>query len=113
MKRLTAILLSLLLLWVQFIVMAPPAQSGAPARCRCCSCGTGECCVGKSAPSDSAPLPVAPVQTAQLGQNLFTFTASPAWLLPAGEAEVFSAVSASPLSAARVPLFQRNCALLI
>ena len=113
MKRLFAILLSLLLLWVQAIVVAQPSVAAAPTKCRCCSCGTGECCVGKSAPMDSAPQPAAPVQSFSLSQNLFAFLASPAWLLPSGEAEVPPPASAVPLSAARVPLFTRDCALLI
>lgn len=113
MKRLTALFLSLLLLWVQAVVLAQPAVADTPAQCTCCSCKTGRCCVGESAPGGSVPQPAAPTQSVPLHQNLFTFAASPMWLLPAGEAQVFSAASASPLAAARVPLFTRDCALLI
>ena len=113
MKRLTAILLSLLLLWVQAMVLAQPALPDAPVKCACCSCKTGKCCVGESTPGDTAPQPVAPAPSATLDQILFTVAVSPAWLLPSGETQAFSAVSASPLFAVRVPLFTRDCALLI
>ena len=113
MKRLAAMFLSLLLLWVQAVVLAQPALADAPAKCTCCSCKTAKCCVGESSSSDSTPQPAAPSASVSLGQTLFTFSASLAWSLPAGEAEVFAAVSALPLSAARVSLFMRDCALLI
>ncbi len=113
MQRLTAIFLSLLLFWVQAVVLAQPALAEAPAKCTCCSCKTAKCCVGESSPIDSTPQPVAPSPSVSLNQTLFAFPASLAWSLPAGEAEVFSAASVLPPSAARVPLFTRDCALLI
>lgn len=113
MKRLSAILLSLLLMWMQVVVMARPATADAPIKCTCCSCKTARCCVGESDSSASQPQPVAPVQSAQLNFNLLPSAASPAWFLPSGEADVFSAASALPLSAARIPLFTRDCAILI
>ena len=113
MKRLSAILLSLLLMWMQVVVMAQPAKADATAKCRRCSCKTGHCCVGQSNSSESLPQPAAPAPSAQLNLNLFSIAASPAWLLPLGAAAVFSSPTSSPLSTVGVPLFQRDCALLI
>jgi len=112
MKRLSAIALGLLLLWVQVFVLALPTGAAAPAPCRCCECQQTDCCVSESSATQQ-PIAAAPVQTVQLGLNLFSLPASPVWLLPPGEADIFSTASASPLSAARVPLFTRHCALLI
>jgi hypothetical protein len=112
MKRLSAIVLSLLLFWVQVFVTAQPAPAGAPAKSNCCSCKRS-CCVTPSDASGSAPQPAVPSQSVQLNLDPLTLTASLAWLLPRGAAEIFSAASVSSLSAPRVPLFQRDCALLI
>lgn len=112
MKRLSAIVLSLLLIWVQVFVMAQPVKANAPAKCVCCACQKADCCV-KPCSTDPAPLPVAAVQSGS--QNLYSFslTASIAWLLPRGAADFSSADNFSSRLAARVPLFRRDCALLI
>jgi hypothetical protein len=112
MKRLSAIVLSLLLFWVQVFAMAQPVKADAPAKCTCCSCHQSNCCVTKSAPAQ-APLPVAPTSTVSQNLNLFSITASLAWMLPRGEADFSSADNSSSLVVARVPLFRRDCALLI
>ena len=112
MKRLSAIVLSLLLLWVQASLVAQPVCAQAPAQCNCCRCDKGDCCVAKS-PVDAAPLPAATVPAASQDLGLFSPTAPLVWLLPRGEAEDFLSAASSPLSAARVPLFTRHCALLI
>jgi hypothetical protein len=112
MKRLSAIVLSLLLFWVQVFVAVPPVNAESPAKSNCCSCQRN-CCVTQSNPVDSATPPAVPTPSIQLNLGLFAFAASPAWLLPPGEADVFSAACSSPLSAARIPLFTRDCALLI
>lgn len=112
MKRLSAMILSLLLLWAQVFVLAQPVGAATPTACRCCDCQQTDCCVSETS---SAPQPLAgsPVQSVQPNLNQFTITASPAWLLPSGESDVFFTASASPLAAARVPIFTRHCALLI
>ncbi len=112
MKKLPAIVLGLLLFWVQVFVMAQPVKADAPAKCTCCACNQTNCCVTKSAPAQ-APLPVAPAQTVSQNLNLFSITASIAWMLPRGEAGFSPADNSSSLVAARVPLFHRDCALLI
>jgi len=112
MKRLSAIVLSLPLFWVQVFVMAEPVQAGTPAKCSCCTCNKADCCVTQSS-TGSAPLPAATVQTGSQNLNLFSLTASIAWILPRGEADFSSADDSALLLAARVPLFRRDCALLI
>jgi hypothetical protein len=110
MKRLVAIALSLLLLWVQAFVMAQPLAAGNSVTA-CCSCKRA-CCVTDN-PSASQPQTPAAAPVSQLILNPFAFSASLAWLVPQGEAEIFSAASLSSILANRVPLFQRDCALLI
>jgi hypothetical protein len=112
MKRLSAIVLSLLLLWVQVFVMAEPVQADAPAKCTCCGCKKTNCCVTKSS-TDPAPLPATTAQTGSQNLHSFSLPASIAWTLPRGEAD-FSSADNFPLRlAARIPLFRRDCALLI
>ena len=112
MKRLSAIVLSLLLFWVQVFVLAQPPRAEAQGQCCGCACKKTNCCVTQSA-TDPAPLPAATVQTGSQNLNSFSLTASIAWTLPRGEADFFSAYNSPSLSAARVPLFRRDCALLI
>ena len=112
MKRLSAIVLSLLLFWVQVFVMAQPLKADAPAKCTCCACKKSNCCVTQSS-TDPAPLPSAAPQTGSQNLNSFSITASIAWVLPRGEADFSSADNSWPQRAARVPLFRRDCALLI
>ena len=112
MKSVSAIMLSLLLMWMQVAVMAQPAKADAPAKCSRCACKRN-CCVTQSNPPESAPQPAAPAQSVQVHLQLFVLSASPAWLLPRGDAEAFSSPASSPRSAVGVPLFQRDCALLI
>ena len=112
MKRLSAILLSLLLFWVQVFVMAPPVKADAPAKCTCCDCEQTNCCVTQSS-TDPTPLPAAAAPTGSQNLNSFSITASISWTLPRGEADFSSADKLAPRCAARVPLFRRDCALLI
>ena len=112
MKRLSAIVLSLLLLWVQVFVLAQPFRAAAAAQCCGCACQKAKCCVASSS-SDQAPLPAATVQIGAHQFLSFSLAASVAWILPRGEADLSSADDSLSLSAARIPLFRRDCALLI
>ena len=112
MKRLSALVLSLLLFWVQVFVLAQPVKADAPAICTCCACQRTDCCVTPSAP-ERAPLPAATAPIGSQSLHSFSAPAALAWLLPHHAAGFVSAApSPSPL-AARVPLFRRDCALLI
>ena len=112
MKRLSAICLSVLLFWVQVFVMAQPVKADASAKCTCCACKKTRCCVTQSS-TDPAPLPAATAPTGSQNLNSFSITASISWTLPRGEADFSSADNLAPRFAARVPLFRRDCALLI
>jgi hypothetical protein len=111
MKRLSAIALSLLLLWVQVFVLALPAAA-MPVECLCCECQQTDCCVAESS-SGSLPLTATPVPSTQFNLHPFTVAASLVWLLPTGDSDLLSAAPASLFSTVRVPLFTRDCALLI
>jgi hypothetical protein len=116
MKRLSALGLSLLLLAMQTLAqvqLAAPAPPEAPACCARCSCPDRRCCVGESSPLDSQSLPAVPTSPSAFQLQPIIPSASLAWVLPSAEAEVSSVASVSPPAAARVPLFQRDCALLI
>ncbi len=112
MKRLSAIVLSLLILWVQLFVMARPVRADAPAKCACCARKKTDCCVSQSSDTP-APLPVATVQTTPQNLNSFSLTSLVAWTLPRAGVEFSAADNTSPLDAARVPIFTRHCVLLI
>jgi len=112
-KRLFAILFSLLLVWVQAVAAAPvPATGAERASCACCKCDKVCCCVTPTSP-DTAPATATPVRAGV--QNELSILASPsvAWTLPATEPQILSPPASSPLTATGVPLFTRHCALLI
>ena len=112
MKTLLTILFSLALLGTQsvFIVGAP---LGPPvSHCACDKCVTS--CCKKKASSDSQPLPYAPVRSSAQSewQFLAAVTTQLATRLTSSESEVFFRFL-PPVSAAAVPLYQRNCSFLI
>lgn len=110
MKRLFAFTLSLLLLWVQVFVLVQPAGADAPAACRCCECEQTDCCVAE-APSLPHPLAAMPVSSLSFITHWLALPASFVWNLPREAAPVSSDFVS--LNAARIPLFTRDCALLI
>jgi len=112
MKKSSAMVLSLFLLWAQVFVVVQPAEADAPAKSGCCSCKRN-CCVTPSDSSKSAPQAAVPAQSAPLDSAQFALAAAPTWLLPRGAAAISPPASVSSLSATRVPLFRRDCALLI
>lgn len=113
MKRAAAYILSLTVIWLQVTASAQTFPSAAAAGCDCCiqteACRC--CCV---APGDPDMPPLAALPIAACAPFDFTALASKnvAWVLPANasktgaDAEVFSSRSS-------IPLFQRDCALLI
>jgi len=109
-RKLLAILFSLLLVWTQTEIAAQLPATRPPAATRaCCECG---CCVSQPSPV-SAPAPAAPARYA-IEQQLSTPPATSAlWVLPEAEARSVSVPSSSPLIAAGAPLYERNCALLL
>src|ERR1051325_1702944 len=115
MKRLSAILLSLLLMGTQAVLVAqPPTNAGTRSACKCCDCGKVNCCVTPTHPG-SAPAPAAPVRAnTQNELSAFTLTLV-AWTLPAAARQQISipSISSSSRLATGVPLFTRHCALLV
>jgi hypothetical protein len=113
-KRLRAILFCLLLVWMQAMVAAPGVLSGTErVACACCDCGKADCCVTKSPPTPAAPAPLAPVRADSQNQLSLHYTTATAWTLPDAGSRVVAPSASSPLTAARVPLFARDCARLI
>jgi len=111
-KRFSAILFGLLLVWAQLLAAPMPACSRQPVRA-CCHCGGKmSCCAAQPSPcSQSAPAVPAPSGM----QNQFSFLA-PAlmvWALPENEAGSISSAFVSPLTASGTPLYARHCARLI
>lgn len=115
MKRAAAFLLSLTVIWLQMLASAQTLSPGtAKPECGCCTqkavCRC--CCVAPVTP-DAKPLPATPVVT---GTTLDLTAIVPrllAWTLPATAPAIVSSAESSSHSLSAVPLFQRNCALLI
>lgn len=112
MKRVAAIILSLMLLWLQATAAAPMTFLPAKAVCACCDCKQMNCCV-TPAPPATQPLPATVMPT--VTQNpLSVFAATlEMWTLPASELAHVSAFASAPLLAPGLPLFTRHCARLI
>jgi len=111
-KRLTAILFSLLLIVAQTFAVVTPV-SGKPAVMKSNCCGDVCCCSVNQPSAPSVPLtePTAPT----VAQNQFVFPPSAfvAFLLAVPVSNLSPAPAAADLHAAAPPLFRRNCSLLI
>jgi hypothetical protein len=114
MKRATAFLLSLTVIWLQVMAAAQTlSASVAPTeQCPCCVAKKSCCCVEESAPA-AAPLPATPA-SANASIDLTAVLAKViAWTLPATAPAIVSSSDRAFALSSAVPLFQRNCALLI
>jgi hypothetical protein len=112
-KRLSAILFSVLLVWMQTVVSTQPTVlSTESTECMCSNCGKTCCCVTPFSP-DSAPAPATPVRAGVQTELTMLAATLVAWTLPATEPQVPSLSASPPLTAMGVPLFTRHCALLI
>jgi hypothetical protein len=110
-KRFSAILFGLLLVWAQLLAAPMPVVSARPAHA-CCHCGGKmSCCATPSSNSPSAPIVPAPSGI----QNQFSFLAPAVvtWFLPENAARSIASAFGSPLTAHGVPLFARNCVWLV
>jgi len=112
-KKVTVILFSLLLLWMQFDFTVCAGQSKSKVACPRCDCAKMRCCAGRSAPRPMS-VPVAPQRTAPESHSLLLLAA---WhqFTPVPVSQ-FSKVSSSQFSlfaSADIPLYQRNCSFLI
>jgi len=115
-KPLLAILLSVVLVWVQSVLGACPQVASSAADgsgCSCRHCGKTCCCINKKAPR-SEPAPAVPAPgVAQSGQLLSLAPASVAFVLPPAASSAFAHLYSSPSRPAAPPLYQQNCTLLI
>jgi hypothetical protein len=114
-KQLSAILFSVLLVWMQ-IAPAPASASTIcvkPAMGNCADCcGQIACCATKPA-SDSQSAPVVPAQSNAQNQISLLAPSLVIWNLPESPANLISSVPASPLLAMAAPLYALNCSLLL
>jgi len=117
MKRAAAFILSLTVIWLQVAASAQTLSAAGttstePA-CGCCAqkevC---RCCCVAPAAAEAKPLPVAPVVTSTTIDLTAVMPKLVAWLLPETAPAIVSNSNNSTSSLA-VPLFQRDCALLI
>ena len=110
MKRPVAIVLSLILIWIQAVAAVQTTSAPSVEKCGCCTPQKTCCCVEQSK-SEAIPLAAAPASS----NASIDFTALVpkllVWTLPA-TARAISSTESSALSLA-VSLFQRHCALLI
>lgn len=111
MKRLSATTLILLLTWVQVMVAISQPVAASSGFSHCCDCNS-PCCIEQSS-TDSAPQPLAAVPSVTQVFQPFSIATLIAWTLPRGEVATFSPAVSSPLVTEGMPLFQRNCTLLI
>ena len=114
MKRAVAIVLSLILIGIQAMAAAQVLSTTTVASaCGCCAkqeiCRC--CCVAPAAP-DAIPLPTAPALTSASLDFTAIVPKLLAWTLPVTAPAIVSFTDTSASSLA-VPLFQRDCALLI
>jgi hypothetical protein len=114
MKRTVAIVLSLILIGIQTMVAVQLSSDlSAQKQSSCCSNQVAECCCFTEANSASSPLPAA--TTPLPSQNNFSAILSTlvVWTVPASAPSQLSSSASAPSLAFALPLFQRDCALLI
>jgi hypothetical protein len=110
-KRFSAILFGLLLVWAQLSAApALPACAKQPAHAGCHCGGKMSCC---SAPSGSQPMPAVPSNTGAQKQLSIFAPAIVTMAPPESRAGSISSAFVSPLTASGAPLYARDCARLI
>jgi hypothetical protein len=111
MKRVVAMVLSLMFVWLQVMASAQTTFLTAPD-CACTACEKADCCVSTATPN-AQPLAALPVN-AHSQSDFSLFTPSPVtWTLPVPAPQQFFSSDSASLLALAVPLFTRHCARLI
>lgn len=113
MKRAAAFFLSLTIVWLQVMASAQtlsPAPTAQP--CGCCTAKPTCCCVADAAP-EPIPAPAAPVSASASIDLSAVLAKVVAWTLPSTAPAIVTFLDSSAALHSAVPLFQRNCALLI
>jgi hypothetical protein len=114
-KQLTAILFSVLVVWMQ-VAPAPGSASPAcvkPAMGNCADCCNHMACCATKPASNSQPAPAVPTQSNIQNQISLLAPSVVAWTLPQNSAGSISSITLSPLLAMAAPLYERNCARLL
>jgi hypothetical protein len=114
-KQLTAIMFSMLLVWMQ---IAPASVSASPVcvkpvmgNCADC-CDRMACCATKPV-ANPQPSPAVPTQPNAQNQISLLVPSVVAWILPENSTSSKFSASASSLLTMAPPLYERNCALLL
>jgi hypothetical protein len=110
-KRFSAILFGLLLVWAQLLAAPMPACSRQSAHA-CCHCGGKmSCCAAPS--SGSQPMPAVPSNSGAQKQLSISAPAIVAGALPENRAGLVCPASRLSLMPDGAPLYARDCARLI
>jgi hypothetical protein len=110
-KRFSAILFGLLLMWAQLLAAPAPVASTRPAHA-CCHCGGKmSCCSAQS--SGSQPMPAVPSKAGAQKQFSISALAIVAGALPDNRAGLVCSASRLSLMPTGAPLYARDCARLI
>jgi hypothetical protein len=110
-KRLSAILFGLLLVWTQLLAAPTPPASAQPAHA-CCHCGGKmSCCAAPS--SGSQPMPAVPSNAGTQKQFSISAPAIVTGALPENRVGLICSASRLSLMPDGAPLYARDCARLI
>jgi len=112
MRAAIAIVASGLLILMQAMVALSPHVAEQAKPCRCCACGSQACCAQSSAPAPT-PVPLAS-QRASTQTESISVPAQPTAAVAAPALSFLDTfLPPAPLPASALPLFRRDCALLI
>jgi hypothetical protein len=110
-KRLSAILFGVLLVWAQLLAAPVPVTSDQPVQA-CCHCGGKMSCCSAPA-SGSQPMPAVPSNAGPQKQFSISAPAILAETLPENRAGLVCIASRLSLVPEGAPLYARDCARLI
>jgi hypothetical protein len=113
-KRLTAILFSVLLVWMQ----VAPAPAAAPACAKatmanCADCCKGMACCTTKPVSDPQPAPAMPASANSQNQISLLAPGLVIWNLPSVPAGLIASVPVPLSKMSGAPLYTRNCSRLL
>ena len=111
MKRAVAIVLSLILIGIQAMAAVQTSSAPSLAKCGCCTPQKTCCCVEQSK-SEAIPLAATPASTSVSLDFTALIPKLLACTLPTTTRVIASSADTAASSLA-IPLFQRDCALLI
>jgi hypothetical protein len=114
MKKIARMILAPLLVVALLLTQtAPFANAMAPAKAATCGCHKTVCCCQKPAKSNSIPSPAAPARTVAQNDLQIVAAVVEQVLTGAAASRPSSFQPRSSSAACPIPLYQRNCTLLI